>query len=407
MLYDVITGTFKEVLKLKNRAQDLILVILYISLGVVLSFLIVQNIENPWPEIVISSFLFISFSARNIFLYESAKYKKLTRLTILFDLLLVSLSMYIDKSDSSFIYFLIIISDAVLNDTTVHAIILSLGSYILYIACLLIKFNFYAPSIIPKAVFNSLAFIGIFGAAYVVKYFLRQNEFIDKTLKELTVKTLEQEKTYNELKEAYGKLQDITVLKERNKIAREIHDTVGHTLTTVLVEMEVGRKLAPKDMDQALEKFKMAQEQVRKGLNDLRNSVRMLEKGDEIMDFLPSIHSLINDTKKHAGVVIYSDIDIVSKLDDSLRRTLYHALQEGLTNGIRHGKSSAFVFKLIEQDGNILFSLEDNGIGCSIITPGFGLKSMKERVKEHSGSFKIELQPEGGFGLYIDIPIKA
>lgn len=391
---------------MKKRAQDLILVILYISFVVVLSFIIVQNIENPWPEIVISSLLLMSFTARNIFLYESIRFKVLTRFSILLDILLIFAAIYIDKGDSSFIFFLIIISDVVLNDTIGHAAVSSIGSYIIYIICLIIKFNFYAPSIIPKMVFNSLAFLGVFGAIYVVKYFLRQNEFIEKTLKELTVKTLEKEKTYNELKEAYGKLQDITVLKERNKIAREIHDTVGHTLTTVLVEMEVGRKLAPKNIDQALEKFRMAQEQVRKGLNDLRNSVRILEKGDEIMDFLPSIQSLIKDTEQHAGVIIHSDISIMSKIDDSLKKTLYHALQEGLTNGIKHGRSTAFVFKLIETDKNILFSLEDNGVGCSSIILGFGLKSMKERVKEHSGIFKIELQPEGGFGLYIVIPIK-
>lgn len=390
---------------MKNRAEDLILIILYISLTVVLGVVVIQNIENPWPEIIISSLLFASFTARNIFMYESVTQRKLARLSILLDIFLIFSAFYIDRGDSSFIFYMVIISDAVVNDTMGHAVIFSIGSYTAYVVCLLLKYNMNAPIIIPRMVFNLIIFTGIFGVMYVVKYFLRQNEFIEKTLKELTVKTLEQERTYNELKEAYEKLQDITVLKERNKIAREIHDTVGHTLTTVLVEMEIGRKLAPRDIKQALDKFKLAQEQVRKGLNDLRNSVRILEKGDEIMDFIPSIQSLIKDTEKHTGVIIRSDIYIPSEIADSLKKTLYHALQEGLTNGIKHGRSTAFVFKLLEKNGSIMFSLEDNGIGCSTVNLGFGLKSMKERVREHMGIFKIELQPEGGFGLYITVPV--
>lgn len=396
---------YERMLNLKNKAQDFILVILYISLTVVLFSVIIRNIGNPWPGIVISSLLFISFTGRNIFIYESEKHKKPARLTVLLDMLLISFILYIDNGDSSFVYFLIIISDVVLNDTIGYSAAVSLGSFAAYIICLLFKLNFHAPVIIPRMVLNSLAFIGVYGAMYAVKYFLRQNEFIEKTLKELTVKTLDQERTYNELKEAYSKLEDITVLKERNKIAREIHDTVGHTLTTVLVEMEIGRKIAPKDIGQSLEKFKMAQEQVRKGLNDLRASVRMLEKGDEIMDFIPSIQSLIRDTEKHTGAAVHSEINIISEINEGLKKALYHALQEGLTNGIRHGKSTAFVFKLVEKDKQVMFSLEDNGIGCSTINPGFGLKSMKERVREYGGSFRIELQPEGGFGLHISIPI--
>jgi signal transduction histidine kinase len=180
---------------------------------------------------------------------------------------------------------------------------------------------------------------------YILKYILRQNERIDGTLKRLTAKTLEQAITFEELKDAYGKLEDITILKERNRLAREIHDTLGHTLTTVLVETEAGKILLQKDKELGIEKIELAQEQIRKGLDDLRRSVSLLSQGDELLDFNTSLEVFIKDTVKHTGVLIKYDINLDVQLNSPIRRTLFRALQEGITNGIKHGKSSVFVFK--------------------------------------------------------------
>jgi signal transduction histidine kinase len=240
---------------------------------------------------------------------------------------------------------------------------------------------------------------------YLLKYILKQNEMIESTLKKLTEKTLEQEITFDELKEAYHKLEDITILKERNKLAKEIHDTLGHTLTTVLMETEAGKILIGKDKEQGIKKIELAQEQVRKGLDDLRSSVMLLSKGEELVDLKVSLEHFIQETIKHTGVTIRYDINLKDQLSSSIRKTLFRAFQEGITNGIKHGKSTAFVFQLDKKMEHIEFLLQDNGKGCFAVVQGFGLKTMQERVKEISGTMRIESEPEEGFSLSISIPI--
>jgi len=196
----------------------------------------------------------------------------------------------------------------------------------------------------------------------------------------------------------------MTILKERNKIAGEIHDTVGHTLTTVLVEMELGKKLAPKNLNLALEKYSCAQEQVRKGLNELRKSVRMLANGSNDGDFTTSLLAMIKDTENHTSINIATNIGELPKLNTEIKKTLYNALQEGLTNGIKHGQSTAFVFKLVYENSNVIFYLADNGTGCDSVNYGFGLKSMRNRITEIGGSLSIECEPDEGFSLEITLP---
>jgi signal transduction histidine kinase len=168
--------------------------------------------------------------------------------------------------------------------------------------------------------------------------------------------------------------------------------------------MEAAKRLIRKDIDIAESKLSLAQGQVRKGLNDIRNSVRILEKGQDILDFYSDIQSIIAETEKHSGVIIKAQIEQNIAFTKSQEKIILSALLEGLANGIRHGKGSAFLFKLYLNDGKAIFSLEDNGVGADIFTHGFGLRAMRERILELDGSLDISSKLGEGFGIYISFP---
>jgi signal transduction histidine kinase len=198
----------------------------------------------------------------------------------------------------------------------------------------------------------------------------------------------------------------MAVLGERNKIAREIHDTVGHTLTTVLIEMEAGVRLIKKNPEIAVEKINLAKSQVRKGLRDMRESVSVLNSGREILGLYSSIKLLLDETAKIGEIIINYEISDIPNLSIAQSKALYRALQEGLTNGIKHGRSTAFVFKLICDNEGVNFLLEDNGSGCERIIPGFGLSAMAQRVKESGGIFNISSERNEGCRINIRIPFR-
>lgn len=198
-------------------------------------------------------------------------------------------------------------------------------------------------------------------------------------------------------------LAEATVYAERTRIAQEIHDIVGHTLTSTILQIEAGKRLLDKDRDSAVVRLKEAQDMVRHSLSEIRNSVHML-KEDKYYDIEEALHQLISETERNTGVSIHSIIDPIEHLSLMQKKVIYHALQEGLTNGIRHGRCSEFSFSLRDNGSLVQFRLADNGTGSSRIEMGFGLKMMRERVKQLKGTLSIDSEPDKGCLLRINLP---
>jgi len=201
-------------------------------------------------------------------------------------------------------------------------------------------------------------------------------------------------------------LAETTVYAERNRIAQEIHDIVGHTLTSTILQIEAGKRLLHKDMDSAVIRLKEAQDLVRHSLNEIRNSVHML-KEDKYYDIEAALMQLIQSTSYNTGAVIHAVIDPISHLSYIQKKVIYHALQEGLTNGIRHGNSTEFHFSLTVEGALLQFRLADNGIGSSNIVMGFGLKMMRDRIQQLKGNLYIDAELNKGFLLRMSLPNEA
>lgn len=208
------------------------------------------------------------------------------------------------------------------------------------------------------------------------------------------------EKSMQAISEA---LAETTVYAERTRIAQEIHDIVGHTLTSTVLQIEAGKRLLRKDIDSAVLRLKEAQDLVRHSLNEIRNSVHML-KEDKLYDIESAMRQLIQDTERNTGVVVHVSMDPVPHLSFMHKKVIYHALQEGLTNGIRHGGSSEFHYRLQDDGSQVSFTLADNGKGAERIEMGFGLSMMKDRVQQLRGDLFIDSEPGNGSLLRIQLP---
>nr|MBP7176947.1 sensor histidine kinase [Thermoclostridium sp.] len=250
-----------------------------------------------------------------------------------------------------------------------------------------------------------LIFITVYVMIRLIKLEMLQGKQLRETLFQLKTKTKQSGDMYSKLKKTTMQLEEMTALKERNRISREIHDTVGHTLTTVLIELEAGQRLIPVNPEEATERLELAKGQVRQGLDSIRQSVRMLGKGQEIKALTHSLMLLIEETMKHGNVFIKYDIAPLPPLSAEVENILYRALAEGLTNGMKHGESTAFVFQLKTQSGKVCFFLEDNGKGTDEILFGYGLTAMKDGVEEAGGAFHVSSACGEGFTTRFEIPL--
>lgn len=390
---------------MKDKIKDTLIVINYICITCILLINSLYNGSSMLNLMMLYFLILASYTLRAFFLYNSEKCKNISYVTLAFDTLIIFLINSYDKSFISLALYIFIIEDILINFSNIFGIISTLLIYFIYSLALHRALDFNLTASLPKILVSLPAFAVLYMIFFLIKYLLKQTDVIEAALKDITIKKLEKDSIYNNLKEAYEKVELMTALKERNKIAREIHDTVGHTLTTVLVEIEAAKRLVKKDIDLSLEKLSLAQAQVRKGLNDIRSSVRMLENGEDIKDFYTSIDAIIRDTENHSGVVIRSQIDTSLKLSKPAEKIVFSALLEGLTNGIRHGNSTAFLLKLNRLEEKLHFTLEDNGQGVGIINLGFGLRAMRDRVIELGGTFEATSKISEGFSIFITIPI--
>lgn len=380
-----------------KKTEDLLIYMFYAFMTGGLIFMVIENLHNPWPILTLSIVFYLSFTIRYIF--GNNVILVLLEIGIIF-----SIGIF-DIGNSFIIYYFILIANIVIIYKISLSLLFTLICYTFYSLNIYINLNNPKGQIlIPQIFFNMIGFIAVYAFTYALKYVISQNINLKFTTEKLKLKTLEQNETYDRLLKANKDLEEMIILKERNKIARDIHDTIGHCLTTALIEIEAGKTLINKNIELSFEKFMLAQGQVKKCLDDVRHSVRTLKGEDENIDFMEILIEMITDTEKHTDIIIRYEIDNFHNLPIEISKTIYRTVQEGLTNGIKHGKSTVFVISIKKNKDNIDIIIQDNGIGCGCVVRGFGLSSMEDRVTEVGGKLMIESEKDEGFTLSISIP---
>lgn len=387
-----------------THVESRLLSFFYIAMATAAINLIVQNLDRFWLMLLLSGIFALLFSIRNILFYSQEGMHTLAYASFAANLAVIYGMGSLALGNTVFFFCLILVCDAVIGTALWFAGVLTASCYFVYFYIGYISTGLIRSIPLQQIGYEVLAFSGVFCLMCLVKYSVGQQGKFKGMMFALKQKTKQLEDAYQKLKKTSGDLEEVTILRERNRIAREIHDTVGHTLTTVLMELEAGERLIPRDPALAREKLGLARSQVRKGLNDIRESVSILKTGREMMGLKASLQLLIEETINHGAVYIHDEIGELPSLTEQQEKALYRALQEGITNGIRHGGSTAFVFQLEYENGTVRFFLQDNGKGTDRIVFGFGLTAMQQRVREAGGEFHISSRLGEGCCIEIRIP---
>ncbi|GFZ75842.1 two-component sensor histidine kinase [Pseudohongiella nitratireducens] len=182
---------------------------------------------------------------------------------------------------------------------------------------------------------------------------------------------------------------------ERLRIARDLHDLLGHHLTAQILQLEVATHITEGDgrqkVEQALALGKLL-------LSDLRTAVSELRE-DEPIKFEDAIEKLISDLP---GIQV--QLDFEAQLEDiNQAETLLRCTREALTNVLRHSNASECLITFNQQDSDFQLRISDNGVAREKVEPGNGLKGIQERVEETGG--KVSWYTKNGFTVDIRLPV--
>ncbi|WP_163509657.1 sensor histidine kinase [Fodinicola acaciae] len=216
------------------------------------------------------------------------------------------------------------------------------------------------------------------------------------------------ESAHAELARYADRVRELTVARERARMAREMHDSVGHHLTVITVGLRNAERFRKKRPESAWDEVRQARELTEDALAETRRWVRALRP--LALDGAVGSAALEALAKSFEGTGISVRLEVEGPerpLDSDVELVLYRVLQEGLVNAVRHGNAGKAVARLVFGADNVMLEVGDDGTGAAARTDeGFGLSSLSERARAVGGTLTTENGREGGFVLRADLPCR-
>ena len=204
------------------------------------------------------------------------------------------------------------------------------------------------------------------------------------------------------------KIENQATLEERSRIAREIHDSLGHSLTALNLQLETAIKLWKSNPTKAEIFLYQAKKLGTQALQDVRHSVSTL-RSDPLQNkpLDRAIAILVENFQSTTNVLPKCQIQIEDTLSVEINTAIYRIIQESLTNISKHAQATAVKIKIQTTSKNLLLIIQDNGKGFDLgqNTTGFGLKSISDRTLALGGNCNIKAIPDFGCQIIIDIPL--
>lgn len=224
---------------------------------------------------------------------------------------------------------------------------------------------------------------------------------------QLQVVYQELELTHKQLRQYALRIEDQATLQERNRIAREIHDGLGHTLAAQTIQINNALLYWQSNNDKSLTFLKQAKQLGADALLEIRRSISVLRSNPlQGQPLEAAIKKLVSDFQQTTGIEVVCNFYLPLSLPSEINTTIYRILQESLTNISKHAEAKNVVVELQQQTGLIHLSIEDNGTGFDPTqnTTGFGLQGMQERAAALGGKFYLHSQAGKGCQITVDLP---
>jgi two-component system sensor histidine kinase DesK len=222
--------------------------------------------------------------------------------------------------------------------------------------------------------------------------------FITALVGAINVRSCEMKRANQQLRAAHDEVGRIAKVAERERIARDLHDVLGHTLSVIILKSELASKLADRDVTRAVAEIREVETIARESLSELREALAGYRAAGIDAEF-----SRAQSVLETAGVTFAANRAPI-ELTPSQESVLSLAIREGVTNIVRHAHASTCSLSLAEKNGAVRLEIADNGSGTEC-AEGLGLAGMRARVELLGGTLVREIA--GGTRLILTLPAAA
>lgn len=260
--------------------------------------------------------------------------------------------------------------------------------------------------VIINVIVSANTFIFLVYMILLVRIQMNEKEKMKSLNEKLNAANAELRQAYTQL-EIYSKeAEKVVETRERNRLAREIHDTLGHALTGIITGIEACTALMDVAPDATKIQMKAIADVARQGMTDVRRSVNALRPDAlEKFNLKEALINVVEEMRSATGAEIeYHCSTSLNGFNQDEEEIIYRIVQESITNAIRHGKASHVGIDISRDYHLLKIVIRDNGAGCKNVKKGFGLHHMEERLDMLQG--KLHYNGEDGFVVEAEIPLR-
>lgn len=205
------------------------------------------------------------------------------------------------------------------------------------------------------------------------------------------------------LEQYMSQIERITLAEERNRLSSELHDTVGHAYTSIIMGMETLRTELATEM--GIQRLDSLLEMGRKSIEDVRGYLHQMDSPCQSPSLIQSLQNLGAEFQEHAQVnVSFRTFGEEYELSRQAKIAFIRCLQESLTNAVRHGQGTEITVSLQFEQQYTRLEVQDNGKGNVEWQEGFGMNAMKERAMNLQGQLSVYTKPDEGMLVTCTIP---
>jgi len=208
----------------------------------------------------------------------------------------------------------------------------------------------------------------------------------------------ERNRMNRKLRKANEEIENLAKVAERERIARDLHDVLGHTLSVITLKSELAGKLVDRDPERAGKEIREVEQISRQALSDVRDAIRGYRSQGLVAELAQA-----KTTLETAGLIVQCDAATTMKLPAVQESVLSLAVREAVTNVVRHAQARSCRMRLEQQNGSCRLEIHDDGCGASN-GEGNGLRGMRERVEMLGGT--LNRSTDAGTTLTITLPLK-
>ncbi|MEW9052191.1 MAG: sensor histidine kinase [Neobacillus sp.] len=203
-------------------------------------------------------------------------------------------------------------------------------------------------------------------------------------------------------------VEKLALLEERNRMARDLHDSIGHHFTSVTVGLDAVAYMIESHPQMAAEKVKSLAEVARTGLTEVRRTIHQIAPTDDHLPLSKQLDQLVNEFGIHTDTeVSFEAVGIELEIASHIKLTLVRCVQECMTNAKRHGEATILTVNVLYNHESIQLTVFNNGRKMNTDHFGFGLTSMKNRLEELNGELRVENRESEGMMVICTIPVRG